>query len=205
MHQISRSDCLGRNSQQCLFCIQQSNTSTSKNNINFDRQILTLTGSDVSVAASPVESKVSVDKVLVDSHYFKYNNGKYVPRNVKSVRKWSGSSGHRLYWFMLHEVTKSTVALCGQHVSPSQKFYKIPKIYMYRKGRQKSFGLQKITPTLIPLRIPLTFTCIWLRIWWGLLSLSHHITTSFSSSWLACGTWCSRGSWSCHYTWVRNQ
>ena len=160
MHQISRSDCLGRNSQQCLFCIQQSNTSTSKNNINFDRQILTLTGSDVSVAASPVESKVSVDKVLVDSHYFKYNNGKYVPRNVKSVIKWSGSSGHRLYWFMLHEVTKSTVALCGQHVSPSLKFYKIPKIYMYRKGRQKSFGLQKITPTLIPLRIPLTFTCI---------------------------------------------
>lgn len=122
-----------------------------------------------------------------------------------SVIKWSGSSGHRLYWFMSHEVTKSTVALCGQHVSPSQEFYKIPKIYMYRKGRQKSFGLQKITPTLIPLRVPLTFTCIWLRIWWGLLSLSYHITTSFSSSWLACGTWCSRGSWSCHYTWVRNQ
>lgn len=74
------------------------------------------------MAASPVESKVSVDEVLVDSHYFKYNNGKYVPRNVKSVIKWSGSSGHRLYWFMSHEVTKSTVALCGQHVSPSQKF-----------------------------------------------------------------------------------
>lgn len=73
------------------------------------------------MAASPVESKVSVDKVLVDSHYFKYNNGKYVPRNVKSVIKWSGSSGHRLYWFMSHEVTKYYVDSMSVHPKNSIK------------------------------------------------------------------------------------
>lgn len=60
-----------------------------------------------------MEFKVFVDKVLVDLYYFKYNNGKYVSRNVKLVIKWSGLFGYRLYWFMLYEVIKSIVVLCG--------------------------------------------------------------------------------------------
>lgn len=60
-----------------------------------------------------MEFKVFVDKVLVDLYYFKYNNGKYVLRNVKLVIKWSGLFGYRLYWFMSYEVIKSIVVLCG--------------------------------------------------------------------------------------------
>lgn len=173
--------------------------------------VLTFWGSDVSAAASPVESKVSVKTVIENT--FKnciiYCNNRWKLTALFRAQ-CSGCFGcHSKYWqnftSAVWKLILDNLRAVYQHPSNSTAMAGWPFCTILLNSLEtvckESFNCTSKRSWNYDLLLivvqKLTFTGIRLRIRGRFLSFSHSSTASLSCTWLPCGTWCSWSPCSC--------